>query len=111
MKHIIVFLALAISLPVVAEQKTDFPTIEMDFAILCETSKMATALSRKKALSAVDLAERMSSMLEHGLRSKEVQTARTGINGAPVKTRKSLWENAARELGLRDWKCPTVGNL
>jgi hypothetical protein len=111
MKTLCITIILTISLPSLAQEKTDMQSLETDFAILCETSKMATALKKNKALNAADLAERLSSMLESGLRAKEVKTARAAITHAAAMDKKELWEKAAKDAGLKNWKCPTIGNL
>ena len=113
------FLLLLISHPLFADEpkpaatKSDPSALQRDFTLACEFSKAVRTLAKSAAFRGdpADLAVRRSQMLQVGIKTQEVKIAMRAIAEADPKDKDSLWEKAASDAGLKNWRCPGIGKL
>ncbi|MBX2994800.1 MAG: hypothetical protein KF681_08255 [Bdellovibrionaceae bacterium] len=88
-------------------------TQALDFAMACEVSKIAQRTKQDPALKGREdeVRLRMSRMALAGLRSADALTAYKDAKDAKAEDRKKIWHEAAKETGLSNWSCPSIGNL
>ncbi len=82
-----------------------------DFAIACEMSKLSIALGKTAAFKAdqADLAYRVSELMSGAFKTHEVKDTYKAITQANPETRVELWQKSAKDLGVKNFKCKTIG--
>ena len=109
------FLLLALFPTVVFAAPDALPNkdVEVDFTMVCEVSKLSKTLSKKPMFkdNAGDLSKRLSEMTLAALKTPEALTTYKDVLQTNQKDRQNMWQEAAKEAGLKNWKCPTAGLL
>ncbi len=82
-----------------------------DFAIACEMSKLSIALGKTPAFKddKADLAYRVSELMSGAFKTHEVRDTYKAITQAAPESRVELWQKSAKELGVKNFACKTIG--
>ena len=93
------------------ELASSLDQIEKDFAIACEMSKMSIALGKTAAFKndQADLVYRVSELMSGAFKTHEVKDTYKAITVANPDSRIELWHQSAKELGVKNFKCKTIG--
>ena len=83
----------------------DSDTLKVDLKLICELNKLETSLKKDKSMTAADLAERIASMKEAGLRSSQAKESLKSISQADPKDTRRLWKQVAKENHIQGINC------
>lgn len=110
-------IALSVGLSVVPsvahseESKSTVDQITKDFLIACEMSKLSINLSKTAPFKEdpADLAYRVAEMMSGAFKTEEVKESYKTITNAAPEARVDLWHKSAKDLGVKNFKCKTIG--
>lgn len=93
------------------ETKSSDEQLAKDFAIACEMSRLSINLGKTPAFreDKADLAYRVSELMSGAFKTHEVKDAYKAITGSAPEARVELWHITAKELGVKNFKCKTIG--
>ncbi len=85
--------------------------ITKDFLIACEMSKLSVNLAKTNSFKAdpADLAYRVAELMSGAFKTAEVKDTYKAILVASADSRVALWHSAAKQLGVKNFKCKTIG--
>lgn len=91
--------------------KSSVEEMTKDFMMACEMSKLAVNLTKTPAFKddPADLSYRVSELMSAAIRTHEVKDAYKAIVQAKPEERVKLWHETARQNGVKDFKCKTIG--
>ncbi len=116
MKIIVFALAIILSSHAFAEEtkivpKSDPKSIQKDYALLCELSKLQSNLAKSDAFKdeLPDLIYKTHSMFERVIETDLMRKVASAISTADHKDKEKMWHQSAKDAGLKNWRCRGVG--
>ncbi|CAN5508507.1 hypothetical protein BH10BDE1_BH10BDE1_13310 [soil metagenome] len=99
------------SIAMAEESKSTVDQITKDFLIACEMSKLSINLAKTDPFKAdpADLAYRVAEMMSGAFKTEEVKESYKTITNAAPESRVELWHKSAKDLGVKNFKCKTIG--
>ena len=97
--------------PVDELTRSSVEQLAKDFMIACEMSKLSINLGKTSAFKndPADLAYRVAELMSGAFKTTEVKDTYRAITAANPNSRVALWHASAKELGVKDFKCKTIG--
>lgn len=91
--------------------KSSVEQIKKDFLIACEMSKLSVNLAKTPEFKndPADLAYRVSELMSGAFRTPEVKDTYKAIVNSNPDSRVELWHRSAKEFGVKNFKCKTIG--
>lgn len=95
------------------DKKSAKDELERDFAMACEISKVTQSLLKSGPFKENKpvLAYTISKMMEAALETPEAKNTFKALSVAALEDRNKLWHQSAKDVGLANWKCPTIGKF
>ena len=93
------------------DAKSSVDQITKDFLMACEMSKLSINLGRTAPFKddPADLAYRVAELMSAAFKTTEVKDAYKAIVNAAPDKRVQLWRQSAKDLGVKNFKCKTIG--
>jgi hypothetical protein len=96
---------------VAEDSKSSVDQITKDFLVACEMSKLSINLGKTPQFKEdpADLAYRVAELMSDAFKTTEVKDAYKNIVSAAPESRVQLWHQSAKDLGVKNFKCKTIG--
>lgn len=75
----------------------DAAVIKTDLKVICQINKMEKALSKDKSINGADLAERIATLKEHGLKDPATKNALSAIATMAPADQIKTWKQFAKD--------------
>ena len=87
--------------------------IERDFIMACAISRMGMGLLNAPAFKdqKADLALRIAELAKAGMKTPEAKNTVKAAGAVTGPAKQKIWADAAKDVGLEKWQCPSIEAL